>query len=93
MFRAWYLCTYRGIAGDLYLVLHIDEKQGIKRDGMNLYSRVDVDYTEAILGVLKKVQPFRVLHCCAINIFISLATKRKINLATQGDSKICPTSY
>ncbi|XP_057767616.1 uncharacterized protein LOC130987925 [Salvia miltiorrhiza] len=45
----------RGIAGDLYLVLHIDEKQGIQRDGMNLYSRVDVDYTEAILGVLKKV--------------------------------------
>ncbi|XP_047942282.1 chaperone protein DnaJ-like isoform X2 [Salvia hispanica] len=47
--------SMRGIAGDLYLVLHIDEKQGIKRDGMNLYSRVDVDYTEAILGVLKKV--------------------------------------
>ncbi|XP_042003273.1 chaperone protein DnaJ-like isoform X1 [Salvia splendens] len=47
--------SLRGIAGDLYLVLHIDEKQGIQRDGMNLYSRVDVDYTEAILGVLKKV--------------------------------------
>lgn len=45
----------RGIAGDLYLVLHIEEKQGIQRDGMNLYSKVDVDYTEAILGVIKKV--------------------------------------
>ncbi|KAL3835393.1 hypothetical protein ACJIZ3_010129 [Penstemon smallii] len=31
------------------------EKQGIRRDGMNLYSKVDVDYTEAILGTSKKV--------------------------------------
>ncbi|KAK4488939.1 hypothetical protein RD792_004730 [Penstemon davidsonii] len=44
-----------GIAGDLYLVLHIQKKQGIRRDGMNLYSKVDVDYTEAILGTSKKV--------------------------------------
>lgn len=49
---------HRGIAGDLYLVLHIEEKQGIQRDGMNLYSKIDVDYTEAILGAIKKVQPF-----------------------------------
>lgn len=49
---------YRGIAGDLYLVLHTEEKQGIQRDGMNLYSRVDVDYTEAILGAVKKVSAF-----------------------------------
>lgn len=47
---------HRGIAGDLYLVLHIEEKQGIQRDGMNLYSKVVVDYTEAILGVIKKVK-------------------------------------
>ncbi|KAH6803297.1 hypothetical protein C2S51_034743 [Perilla frutescens var. frutescens] len=45
----------RGTAGDLYLVLHIEEKKGIQRDGMNLYSKVHVDYTEAILGVIKKV--------------------------------------
>ncbi|KAI3463549.1 hypothetical protein Pfo_020212 [Paulownia fortunei] len=45
----------RGIAGDLYLILHIEEKQGIQRDGMNLYSKVVVDYTEAILGTIKKV--------------------------------------
>ncbi|KAL8474448.1 hypothetical protein ACS0TY_031061 [Phlomoides rotata] len=45
----------RGIAGNLYLVLHIEEKKGIQRDGMNLYSKVVVDYAEAILGVIKKV--------------------------------------
>ncbi|KAK6153879.1 hypothetical protein DH2020_013518 [Rehmannia glutinosa] len=45
----------RGIAGDLYLVLHIQEKQGIWRDGINLYSKVVVDYTEAILGTIKQV--------------------------------------
>lgn len=68
---------HRGIAGDLYLVLHIKGRQGIQRDGMNLYSRVDVDYTEAILGVLKKVQPFRILHCCAIDIFHFFGCKKK----------------
>ncbi|GFQ02261.1 chaperone protein dnaj [Phtheirospermum japonicum] len=45
----------RGIAGDLYLVLHIEEKKGIWRDGINLYSKVVVDYTEAILGTVKQV--------------------------------------
>ncbi|XP_031265144.1 uncharacterized protein LOC116123523 isoform X2 [Pistacia vera] len=43
-------------AGDLFIVLHIDEKQGIQRDGLNLYSKIDVDYTEAILGTVKKVE-------------------------------------
>lgn len=52
------LVIHRGIAGDLYLVLHTEEKQGVQRDGMNLYSRVDVDYTEAILGAVKKVLAF-----------------------------------
>ena len=48
-----YLC--RGLAGDLYIVLHIDEKRGIKRDGLNLYSKINVYYTEAILGTTIKV--------------------------------------
>ena len=43
------------MAGDLYLVLHVNEKHGIWRDGLNLYSKVNVDYTEAILGTVKKV--------------------------------------
>lgn len=45
----------RGIAGDLFLVLHINKKQGIRRDGLNLYSTINVDYTEAILGTVIKV--------------------------------------
>ncbi|KAL3655088.1 hypothetical protein CASFOL_000874 [Castilleja foliolosa] len=48
----WY---FMGIAGDLYLVLHIEEKKGIRRDGINLYSKVVVDYTEVILGTVKQV--------------------------------------
>ncbi|KAK9277920.1 hypothetical protein L1049_027477 [Liquidambar formosana] len=46
----------RGIVGDLYLVLHIDEKHGIWRDGLDLYSKINVDYTEAILGTVIKVE-------------------------------------
>ncbi|CAL5442484.1 unnamed protein product [Camellia sinensis] len=45
-----------GMAGDLYLVLHVDEKHGIQRDGLNLYSKVNLDYTEAILGTVMKVE-------------------------------------
>lgn len=45
-----------GMAGDLYLVIQIEEKLGIWRDGLNLYSKVNLDYTEAILGTVKKVE-------------------------------------
>ncbi|TXG50897.1 hypothetical protein EZV62_023421 [Acer yangbiense] len=44
------------MAGDLFIVVHIDEKQGIQRKGLNLYSKIDVDYTEAILGSVIKVE-------------------------------------
>ena len=43
------------MAGDLFIVVHIDGKQGIQRNGLNLYSKIDVDYTEAILGSVIKV--------------------------------------
>ncbi|XVF53757.1 hypothetical protein PTKIN_Ptkin05aG0124700 [Pterospermum kingtungense] len=46
----------RGLAGDLFLVLHLGEKQGIWRDGLNLYSNINVDYIEAILGTVVKVE-------------------------------------
>ncbi|GMN46047.1 hypothetical protein TIFTF001_015233 [Ficus carica] len=45
-----------GIAGDLYIVLHIEEKHGIQRDGLNLYSKINVYYTDAILGTTMKVE-------------------------------------
>ncbi|KAM3380460.1 chaperone protein DnaJ [Capsicum galapagoense] len=43
------------MSGDLYLVIHVEEKRDIWRDGLNLYSKLDVDFTEAILGTVKKV--------------------------------------
>ncbi|XP_075662209.1 uncharacterized protein LOC142631780 isoform X3 [Castanea sativa] len=46
----------RGIAGDLYLVVHVNKKHGIWRDGLHLYSKINIDYTEAILGTVKKVE-------------------------------------
>ncbi|KAM7479622.1 hypothetical protein LguiA_027835 [Lonicera macranthoides] len=46
----------RRIAGDLYLVVHVEGKQGIQRKGLNLYSKITVDYTEAILGTVVKVE-------------------------------------
>ena len=46
----------RGIAGDLYLVVHVNKKHGIWRDGLHLYSKINIDYTEAILGTVIKVK-------------------------------------
>lgn len=46
----------RGIVGNLYLILHIERKDDIRRDGLNLYSKVTVDYTDAILGAVLKVE-------------------------------------
>lgn len=45
----------RQITGDLYVVLHVDEKQGIWREGLHLYSKISIDFTDAILGSVKKV--------------------------------------
>ncbi|PQQ15460.1 chaperone protein DnaJ [Prunus yedoensis var. nudiflora] len=46
----------RGTVGDVFIVLHIDRKAGIHRDGLNLYSKINIDYTEAILGTVIKVE-------------------------------------
>ncbi|VVA98133.1 unnamed protein product [Arabis nemorensis] len=45
-----------GRAGDLFIVLQVDEKRGIKREGLNLYSKVSIDFTDAILGDVTKVE-------------------------------------
>nr|XP_048322704.1 chaperone protein DnaJ-like isoform X2 [Ziziphus jujuba var. spinosa] len=61
-------CNYKGRgiliikAGNLYTVLHIKEKHGIRRDGLNLYSTINVDYTEAILGTVVKFDGLRDLQ-------------------------------
>ncbi|XP_039785660.1 chaperone protein DnaJ-like isoform X4 [Panicum virgatum] len=46
----------RGASGDLYIFIRVNEKQGIYRDGLNLYSDISVDYTDAILGTTVKVE-------------------------------------
>ncbi|CAN1159277.1 Chaperone protein DnaJ [Linum perenne] len=46
----------RDIAGDLYLTINVTEKRGIKREGLNLYSKINVDYTDAILGAVLQVE-------------------------------------
>lgn len=46
----------RGTIGDLYLFIHVNEKPGIRREGLNLYSDVRIDYTEAILGTTVMVE-------------------------------------
>ncbi|XP_057952579.1 uncharacterized protein LOC131146802 isoform X2 [Malania oleifera] len=45
-----------GLAGDLFIILHVNEERGIWRVGLNLYSKISVDYTEAILGTVMKVE-------------------------------------
>ncbi|XP_057446872.1 uncharacterized protein LOC130738752 [Lotus japonicus] len=42
--------------GDLFVVLHVDAKQGVWREGLHLYSKINIDFTEAILGSVKKVE-------------------------------------
>lgn len=45
-----------GPAGDLYVFLDVKEMPGIERDGVNLRSKITINYTEAILGTVVKVQ-------------------------------------
>ncbi|KVI08118.1 hypothetical protein Ccrd_013512 [Cynara cardunculus var. scolymus] len=46
----------RNRVGDLYLVLHVNQKRGIRRDGLDLYSEINIDYSQAILGTVIKVE-------------------------------------
>ena len=59
----------RGIAGDLFISLHVNEKQGIWRNGLNLYSKINVDYTQAILGTVLKVI---IVSCLLLDIFLKI---------------------
>lgn len=45
-----------GRAGDLFIVLQVAEKRGIRREGLNLYSKITIDFTDAILGTVTKVE-------------------------------------
>ncbi|XP_010549037.1 PREDICTED: uncharacterized protein LOC104820337 [Tarenaya hassleriana] len=43
-------------AGDLFIVLRVDERRGIWREGLNLYSKINIGFTDAILGAVTKVE-------------------------------------
>ncbi|KAM7278974.1 hypothetical protein ACFE04_006108 [Oxalis oulophora] len=45
-----------GFAGDLYIIINVTGKHGIRRDGLNLISEINIDYTDAILGTEIKVE-------------------------------------
>lgn len=64
-FKSSVLYACRGISGDLYLVFHVKGKHGIWKEGLNLFSRVRINYTEAILGTVIKV------FNMSVGIFIS----------------------
>uniref|UniRef100_A0A0E0KAP0 J domain-containing protein n=1 Tax=Oryza punctata TaxID=4537 RepID=A0A0E0KAP0_ORYPU len=44
------------ISGDLYIFVHVNKKEGIHREGLDLFSDVIIDYTDAILGTTVKVE-------------------------------------
>ncbi|XP_076933578.1 uncharacterized protein LOC143599535, partial [Bidens hawaiensis] len=46
----------RNRVGDLYLVIHVIQKKGIRREGLHLYSDIKIDYSQAILGTVIKVE-------------------------------------
>ncbi|MCO5578348.1 hypothetical protein L7F22_032189 [Adiantum nelumboides] len=45
-----------GPAGDLYVYLNVKEVPNIQRDGINLYSSVLINFTDAILGAVVQVK-------------------------------------
>ncbi|MDD3279669.1 MAG: J domain-containing protein [Lachnospiraceae bacterium] len=45
-----------GVSGDLYLKIHVLEKPGYERRGMDVYTTVSIPYTTAVLGGEAQVQ-------------------------------------
>lgn len=39
-----------GVAGDLYIVIHVKASDYYKRDGMNVYTRLEISPAQAVLG-------------------------------------------
>ncbi|PWA48916.1 molecular chaperone Hsp40/DnaJ family protein [Artemisia annua] len=46
----------RNRVGDLYLLIHVRQKHGIRREGLHLYSDIKIDYSQAILGTVIQVE-------------------------------------
>jgi hypothetical protein len=49
------LSFFSGPSGDLYVFLSVKEMQNVQRDGINLYSNISVNFTDAILGTVIQV--------------------------------------
>ncbi|CAI5976671.1 unnamed protein product, partial [Closterium sp. NIES-64] len=63
-----------GKRGDLYVFVKVKETMGIRRDGINLYSNVSIDYTDAILGTVAKVGVVSKVGACTSGVWsLSLA--------------------
>lgn len=45
-----------GPGGDLYVYLNVKEAPTIQRDGVNLYSNISINFTDAILGTVVQVK-------------------------------------
>ena len=45
-----------GIAGDLYIVIHVKPSQYYKRDGVNVYTTLDITPAQAVLGDIISVK-------------------------------------
>ncbi len=45
-----------GIAGDLYIVLHVKPSLYYKRDGINVYTKLDISPAQAVLGDTVKIK-------------------------------------
>lgn len=48
-----------GKAGDLYVVIYVDEHNFFKRDGLNILSVIDISFVQAILGDIIEVPTVR----------------------------------
>lgn len=68
----------RNRVGDLYLVIHVIQKKGIRREGLHLYSDVKIDYSQAILGTVIKVT----CDLRSVNVIYALFNINKLNIAS-----------
>ncbi|KAI4339048.1 hypothetical protein MLD38_024032 [Melastoma candidum] len=71
-----------GLTGDLWIILHVNARQGIWREGINLYSKIDIDFTDAILGTVVKVDTVEGLK--ELNIPAGIQPGDTLKLRTMG---------
>ena len=45
-----------GVSGDLYIVIHVKPSQYYQRDGINVYTKIDITPAQAVLGDTIKIK-------------------------------------